>query len=242
MKFSVTLKATKEFKTSISAIQAILEEATFYVTKEGLNFRGLDASNVTYIAMILPKDRFIKYECDTDTNFTVRTHEFLEVVKRAKNDEVLTLEMDDSTRALQIHVEGKKHYTLPLLAIEKDAPSPNFRLQTKTNLKFADFIDYVKDIAVVADNFVVTTDGNKLTIFGKGDSGKVELETNGVVEQKEEGELRGEYMLEFLSNMMKTIGSGFEDVVVEHGHNLPLKLTFNSETGTLVYVQAPKVL
>ena len=127
--------------------------------------------------------------------------------------------------------------------MEKETPNPNFKLQSRTSLKFTDFVDYVKDIKVVADNFIVETNGDKLKLSGKGDSGHVDMEVEGTVTQKEEGELRGEYMLEFLFNTMKTIAGGFETVILEHGHNLPLKLTFDSaDTGTLVYVQAPKVL
>jgi len=243
MKFSATIKATKEFKSCLSAIQLIIEDATFEVTAKGIKCKGIEPSNVCFMSIDLPKDKFVKYECDEDAKFTVRTNEFLEIVKRAKNGEEITLEMNDKVNALQIYINGKKHYVLPLLVIEKETPNPNFKLQSKTSLKFADFVDYVKDIKVVADNFIVETDGLKLKLSGKGDSGHVDMEVDGTVTQSEEGELRGEYMLEFLFNTMKTISGGFENVILEHGHNRPLKLTFDSEnTGTLIYVQAPKVL
>lgn len=243
MKFKATMRATKEFKTCLSAIQALLEEATFVVTSKGISFKGLEPSNVCYISVDFPKDKFTEYSCDEDTKFTVRTNEFLEIMKRAKSDEEFTLEMDDKVKALQIYIGDKKHYIVPLLIMEKEAPNPNFKLQSKISLKLADFVDYVKDIKVVADNFIVETDGIKLKISGKGDGGNVNVDVEGTVSQTEEGNLRGEYMLEFLSNTLKNIGVGFDNVTVEHGHNLPLKLTFDSETtGTLVYVQAPKVV
>ena len=237
------MKATKEFKTCFSAIQALLEEATFDVTEEGIKFKGLEPSNVCFISVDFPKDKFVKYDCGGDTKFTVRTNEFLEIMKRAKNDEELTFEMDDKINALQIYIGGKKHYVVPLLSMEKEAPKTNFKLQSKTTLNFADLSDYVKDIKVVAENFVVETDGTKLKLSGKGDGGNVNVDVEGDVTQNEDGDLRGEYTLEYLFNMIKTISGGFETVILEHGNNLPLKLTFDSETtGTLVYVQAPKVV
>lgn len=243
MKFSATLKATKEFKSCLSAIQLIIEDATFEVTQEGIKCKGIEPSNICYMSIDLPKDKFVEYECDTDSKFTVRTNELMEIVKRAKNGDEITLEMDGKLNALQIYINRKKHYVLPLLVIEKETPNPNFKLQSRTSLKFADFAEYVKDIKVIAENFVVETDGDKLKLSGKGDSGHVDMEVDGTVTQKEEGVLRGEYMLEFLFNTIKTISGGFETVILEHGHNLPLKLTFDSaDTGTLVYVQAPKVV
>ena len=243
MKFSATLKATKEFKSCLSAIQLIIEDATFEVTPTGIKCKGIEPSNICYMSIDLPKDKFVKYECDIDSKFTVRTNELMEIVKRAKNGDEITLEMDGKLNALQIYINGKKHYVLPLLVMEKETPNPNFKLQSRTSLKFSDFAEYVKDIKVIAENFVVETDGVKLKLSGKGDSGHVDMEVDGTVTQKEEGDLRGEYMLEFLFNTIKTISGGFETVILEHGHNLPLKLTFDSvDTGTLVYVQAPKVL
>ncbi len=242
MKFSATIKATKEFKSCLSAIQLIIEDATFEINEAGIKCRGIDPSNVSFVSIDFPKNTFVKYECDEDSKFTVRTSELLEIVKRAKNNEEVTLEMGDKVNALQIYINGKKHYVLPLLIMDKESPSPNLKHQSKTTLKFTDFVDYVKDIKVVADNFIVETDGNVLKLSGKGDKGNVDVETEGVVDQKEEGNLRAEYMLEFLFNTIKTISGGFDNVILEHGLDLPLKLTFESDTGTLVYVQAPKVL
>lgn len=244
MKFSATLKATKEFKSCLSAIQLIIEDATFEVSVEGIKCRGIEPSNICFMSIDLPKDKFVRYECDEELKFTVRTNEFLQIVKRAtKDDDDITLEMEDSVNALQIYINAKKHYVIPLLVMDKESPTPNFKLQSRTVLKFADFADYVKDINVLADNFVVETDGGKLKLYGKGDSGNANVDVEGTVSQTEEGKLRGEYMMEYLLNTVKTLKGGFEDVILEHGNDLPLKLTFDSEkTGTLIYVQAPKVL
>lgn len=242
MKFNITIKGSKEFKTSISVIQGIIEEATFNVTKEGMSFKGIDPSKVCYVSVNLPSEKFIKFVCDEETKFTIRTNEFSEVIKRAKNNEEITLEMGDKN-ILDIYLGGKKNYQVPLLITEAESPDPKFKLQTKTSLKFAELDDYIKDIAVVADNFIVTSDGNKLKLSGKGDGGKVEIEVESAISQEEQGELRGEYMMEFLQSAVKNLKGGFEEVVLEHGHDMPLKLSFASpDVGTLIYVQAPKVV
>lgn len=241
MKFSITIKGSKEFKTSISVIQGIIDEATFNVNKEGMSFKGIDPSKVCYVSVNLPSEKFIKFNCDEETKFTIRTNEFSDVIKRAKNDEEITLEMDKNL--LNIYLGGKKNFQIPLLAVESESPDPKFKLQTKISLKFAELDDYIKDIAVVADNFIVTSDGDKLKLSGKGDAGKVEIEVESAISQEEQGELRGEYMMEFLQSAIKNLKGGFEEVILEHGHDMPLKLSFNNpDVGTLIYVQAPKVI
>lgn len=241
MKFSITIKGSKEFKTSISVIQGIIDEATFNVNKEGMSFKGIDPSKVCYVSVNLPSEKFIKFNCDEETKFTIRTNEFSDVIKRAKNDEEITLEMDKNL--LNIYLGGKKNFQIPLLAVESESPDPKFKLQTKISLKFAELDDYIKDIAVVADNFIVTSDGDKLKLSGKGDAGKVEIEVESAISQEEQGELRGEYMMEFLQSAIKNLKGGFEEVTLEHGQDMPLKLSFNNpDVGTLIYVQAPKVI
>ncbi len=242
MKFSITLKGTKEFKTSINVIQGIIEEATFNVNKDGLSFKGIDPSKVCYVSVNLPSEKFIKYDCDEEAKFTIRTGEFSEVIKRAKNNEEVTLEMGDKN-ALDIYLGGKKNFQVPLLTVESEPADPKFKLQTKTAMKFGELDDYIKDISVMADNFIITSDGNKLKLSGKGDAGKVEIEVESAVSQEEQGELRGEYMMEFLQSAIKNLKGGFEEVTLEHGQDMPLKLSFNNpDVGTLVYVQAPKVV
>lgn len=242
MKFSVTIKGSKEFKTGINVIQGIIEEATFNIDKEGLKFKGIDPSKVCYVSVNYPSDKFIKFNCDEEIKFTIRTSEFSDVIKRAKNNEEITLEMGD-TRVLNIYIGEKKNFQIPLLAVESESADPKFKLQTKTSMKFGELEDYVKDISVVADNFIVTSDGNKLKLSGKGDAGKVEIEVEETVSQEEQGELRGEYMMEFLSSAIKNLKGGFEEVILEHGHDMPLKLSFiHPDVGTLIYVQAPKVV
>ena len=241
MKFSITIKGSKEFKTGINLIQGIIDEATFNIDKDGMSFKGIDPSKVCYVAINLPSENFIKFNCDEETKFTIRTNEFSDVIKRAKNDEEITLEMDKN--ALNIYLGGNKNFQIPLLAVESESPDPKFKLQTKISLKFAELDDYIKDIAVVADNFIVTSDGDKLKLSGKGDAGKVEIEVESAISQEEQGELRGEYMMEFLQSAIKNLKGGFEEVTLEHGHDMPLKLSFNNpDVGTLVYVQAPKVV
>ena len=244
MKLSATIKATKEFKTTIAVISSIIEEATFEANNKGIKFRGLEPSSIRYISVEFPADKFVKYECDNDLKFTIRTNEFLDIVNRAKNDEELTLEMDEKKRALQIFLGGKKHYVLALLAIEHDAPKPHFKFETKTVMKLSDLKDYVKDIAVVADNFIITTnESGEMILTGKGDAGEVKITADSRVSQEGHGELRSEYSIEFLITAMKSLGSGFEEVTLQHGNDLPLGLVFESPNmGNLLYVQAHKTV
>src|SRR3972149_3938638 len=216
MKFSGTIKATKELKTAISSIQGLIEEATFVVNKDGIKFRGLEPSHVRYLEVTFPADRFLKFE---------------------DGDEI-TIEVQKENSPLDIHIEDKKHFTLSLISIEHDAPVPNFKFQSKIIMPYANFSDYIKDIAVVSDNFIMKIEENKMNLSGKGDRGKVEVEAEGNVTQLEEN-IKSEFAIQFLVEAIKT----FENIIVETGNNMPLRLTLESPAmGSIQYVQAHKEL
>lgn len=242
MKFSATLKTTKEFKTAISSIQAFIEEATFVVNKDGIKFRGLEPSHVRYLEVIFPADKFIKFNVDDELKFTIKPNDFLEVVKRAKEGDEITIEVQKENSPLDIHIEGKKHFTLSLISIEHDAPVPNFKFQSKIIMTYTNFSDYVKDIAVVSDNFMMEIKENKMKLSGKGERGKVEVEAEGNITQLE-GTIKSEFAIQFLVEAIKTFGTAFETITLETGNNMPLRLTLESpDMGSIQYVQAHKEL
>jgi len=242
MKFSGTIKATKELKTAISSIQGLIEEATFVVNKDGIKFRGLEPSHVRYLEVTFPADRFLKFEVEDELKFTIKPNDFLEVVKRAKDGDEITIEVQKENSPLDIHIEDKKHFTLSLISIEHDAPVPNFKFQSKIIMPYANFSDYIKDIAVVSDNFIMKIEENKMNLSGKGDRGKVEVEAEGNVTQLEEN-IKSEFAIQFLVEAIKTFGMAFENIIVETGNNMPLRLTLESPAmGSIQYVQAHKEL
>lgn len=242
MKFSATLRTTKEFKTTISSIQGLIEEATFFVNEEGIKFRGLEPSHVRYLEVTFPADRFLRFKVEDELKFTIKPNDFLEVVKRAKDGDEITIEVESEISPLIVHIEGKKHFTLSLISIEQESPVPHFKFQSKTTMAYSNFSDYIKDIAVVGDNFVIEIQNNKMKLSGKGDRGKVEVEAEGTISQQEE-KIKSEFAIEFLVEAIKTFGTAFEDIIVETGNNMPLSLTLESPAmGSIQYVQAHKQL
>jgi len=242
MKFSATLRTTKEFKTAISSIQGLIEEATFFVNEQGIKFRGLEPSHVRYLEVTFPADRFLRFKVENELKFTIKPNDFLEVIKRAKDGDEMTIEVESENSPLNIHIEGKKHFTLSLISIEQDAPVPNFKFQSKAIMSYSNFSDYVKDVAVVDNNFVIEIAEGKMKLSGKGDRGKVEVEAEGTITSQEE-KIKSEFTVELLSEAIKTFGTAFETIIVETGNNMPLSLTLESPAmGSVQYVQAHKQL
>lgn len=80
-------KSAEEWKTIVSAISTIVEEATFEATSEGISFRGMDPSHVALIDVQLLNSAFEYYKCDGSIRFAVRVDEFLKLLKRAGKED-----------------------------------------------------------------------------------------------------------------------------------------------------------
>src|SRR3989304_4675416 len=90
--------------------------------------------------------------------------------------------------------------------------------------------------------FIMKLEENKMNLSGKGDRGKVEVEAEGNVTQLEEN-IKSEFAIQFLVEAIKTFGMAFENIIVETGNNMPLRLTLESPAmGSIQYVQAHKEL
>ncbi|MFN4336923.1 MAG: DNA polymerase sliding clamp [Candidatus Nitrosocaldus sp.] len=96
-------RSAEEWKTVVSAISTIVEEATFEATSEGISFRGMDPSHVALIDVQLLNSAFEHYICDGSIRFAVRVDEFLKLLKRAGKDDSIEISIGKVGR-----VEGKE--------------------------------------------------------------------------------------------------------------------------------------
>lgn len=99
-------RSAEEWKTVVSAISTIVEEATFEATSEGISFRGMDPSHVALIDAQLLNSAFEQYLCDGSIRFAVRVDEFLKLLKRAGKDDSIEISIGKAVGAGG--VEGKE--------------------------------------------------------------------------------------------------------------------------------------
>ena len=89
MTFVAKTKTSNEWKLVTTAIQTLVEEATFDVTPEGINFRAMDPSHIALLDITWPSTSFEKYSSDEKFQFSVRTEDFVKLIRRASaNDSI----------------------------------------------------------------------------------------------------------------------------------------------------------
>lgn len=239
------IKGTKEFKSALSGIQSLMEEVTFIANEDGINYMGLDPSGISFIDVNFPKDVFEEYKVDGETKLNIRSNEFLDVIKRAKVNDIITFSIIEHSGTLSIEW-GAKKFGVRMLNLLEDARGgkrPTIEFEMKAIMNSSDFADIVKDVATVSEGtFVLTSTPKQLTFSGKGDSGNAVIVEKMEVEQKSEDELTSMFAMEQLLSMVKTMASNFDKVQLESGKDLPLKITWASpEMGEFKFILASKI-
>ncbi len=243
---TATIKGTKEFKSALSGITSLMEEVTFIANQDGINYMGLDPSGISFIDVTFPREVFESYEVEGEIKLNIRSDELLNVIKRAKVNDSITFSIIENMATLSVGW-GKKKFAIRMLNLLEDARGgkrPNIEFETKAIMDSSDFADIVKDVGTVSeDTFILTSSPKQLTFSGEGDAGNAVVVEEVEVTQNDDSELTSRFAMDQLLSMVKVMASSFDKVQIEHGKDLPLRLTWASpEMGEFKFVLASKVL
>ncbi|HET6517568.1 MAG TPA: proliferating cell nuclear antigen (pcna) [Nitrosopumilaceae archaeon] len=245
MVFSAKTSGSDDLKAIISAISTLVEEATFVASAEGITFRGMDPSHVALIDISWPNSAFEKYECDSEKKFGVRIDEFSKLIKRA--DKKDSIEIGTSENELLVTIGKNKKYKIRLIdSSAGETPLPKIPYDAKIELNSTAFDKILGDVQVVSDYLTITASESNAEFSGKGDSGEVviELEKNkdDIQDLSVKTESTGTYSLEYLTPVVKAVGTTAGTVTCEYSSAKPLRIEFKvANIGRIHFYLAPRV-
>ena len=81
----------KTWQALIGAISALVDEANFEVSPQGMTLRAMDPSRIAMVDFELPKSAFSNFECDEEVRIGINMDEMEKIVKRAGSGNSLAL-------------------------------------------------------------------------------------------------------------------------------------------------------
>ena len=242
--FSAKTSGSDDLKAIISAISTLVEEATFVASAEGITFRGMDPSHVALIDISWPNSAFEKYECDSEKKFGVRIDEFSKLIKRA--DKKDSIEIGTSENELLVTIGKNKKYKIRLIdSSATETPLPKIPYDTKIELTSSAFDKILGDVQVVSDYLTITTSESSAKFSGKGDSGEVVIDLKDkedIQDLSAKAESIGTYSLEYLTPVVKAVGTTAGTVTCEYSSAKPLRIEFKvANIGRIHFYLAPRV-
>lgn len=235
------------WKAVINAVSTLVEEATFEASSEGISFRGMDPSHVALINIQWPNVGFESYDCDNEIRFAVRIEELSKLLKRAEKNDKVEVSIDEDMLVLHIYNGYDKKYKLHLIDTTTiTTPLPKLSFNSKIRLSMNAFKDVLDDIEPIADYIVIDANKDRVIFSGKGDSGDASITLHSEkdntlsIETKEDSVAK--YSLEYLSRIVKSIGSSANDLTIEFATSMPIKLEFKvMQSVKIDFYLAPRV-
>lgn len=246
--FSVSTDSPDEWKVVTSAISTIVDEATFEANVEGLLFRGMDPSHVALIDIHWPNSAFQKFYCNDSIKFGVRIDEFSKLIRRAdKKDKVEVSIGENSMLVISIENGYSREYKMRLIESSAGStPLPKLNFNSRVVLNSSTLDRIFSDIQVVSEYITLDSEKAKILFNGKGDSGEANIALDQTSEGLEDIAVKEKssatYSLDYLSRMIKAVGSAGGSVIAEYSTKMPLRLEFRvANIGRIHFYLAPRV-
>jgi proliferating cell nuclear antigen len=246
--FSVSTNSPDEWKVVTSAISTLVDEATFEANVEGLLFRGMDPSHVALIDIQWPNSAFQKFHCNDSIKFGVRIDEFSKLIRRGdKKDTVEVSIGENSTLVIRIKNGYSREYKMRLIESSSGStPLPKLNFNSRVVLNSSTLDRVFSDIQVVSEYITLGSEQGKIVFTGKGDSGEANITLDQSSEGLEDITVKessiATYSLDYLSRMIKAIGSTGGSVIAEYSTKMPLRLEFRvANIGRIHFYLAPRV-
>ncbi|MEM5829590.1 MAG: proliferating cell nuclear antigen (pcna) [Candidatus Aenigmatarchaeota archaeon] len=245
--FKATLKDVGLLVNSISTIAELIDEGVFKLAKDGISLIASDRAMVAAVDFKISSLAFEEYEIDKEQSIGLDISNFLSVLKRARGDDKVIFNLQDSKLEIIFENSSKRRFVLPLLELSQEEIPRIDQLEftTKAQLSSDVLETGIADAEVTADTIVFEASSSKFLMRAEGDisSNQLELEkgNKALVELKATGSVKARYPLEYLKKMVKaTKLSDF--VVLEWSQDYPLKMSFEvKDKLTLNFVLAPRV-
>ena len=239
---------SRAWKTCIGAMVALIEEAAFKFSPEGVRMRAMDPSHVALIDFEMPARAFDEYEVKQPVVLGVALAELNRMLARARPDDEFTMELEEERNRLALTFKGKstRKLSLPLVDVsEGELPEPKLEFTATAKLAAEAVQDGLRDAEIVGDTVRFELDESTFKMLAESDRGSTELRLRkgdpalAKLDIKEPA--RATFNVKYLGDMMKAAKPD-DLVTINLGADLPINLDFPvEEHGRLSFLLAPRI-
>ncbi|MFH0848319.1 MAG: proliferating cell nuclear antigen (pcna) [archaeon] len=247
--FKASFADARVWKNLLSAIAALVEDADFEVSPQGVKLRAMDPSHVAMVDFEWPASAFEEYTCQAQAKIRLNVNSMLKLLRRVTSDERLDILYDESTKKIDLTLKGQlpRKFTMPTLEpSEEEVPTPKIEFKTKAKMVSGDLTDIVEDCQQISDNVRLESTQDKLIVSSSGDLSSYTAELTKNTEKLLEFEVqepsKATFSLNYLAEIVKAASSTSEIVSLEFASNMPVRLLFDiPQQGHLQYYLAPRI-
>ena len=241
----LTLAEPKYLKDSISIISELVTEAKFKITKTGIELIAMDPANVAMVIFKLLASSFVEYEVENDVRLSLNLNNLKQVLKRAKPNDMITLEVIDNKLNVTLKSKTKRTFSLPIIEMderEQKIPDLSFPMTITTNSE--QLVEAIEDVDIIGESVSFIGERDKFIVSAEGDMSKAYIEipadeTTTIIAKADK--VKAKYSVEYLKKMMAA-GKLVPTVSIQFNKDYPLKLEYKTvDRLMLSFILAPRV-
>ncbi|UPM41816.1 DNA polymerase sliding clamp [Halocatena salina] len=231
---------------ALDSVSVLVDECKIRLDEEGATIRAVDPANAGMVNLRLDTSAFESYETDGET-IGVNLTRLEDIAGMANADDLIHLELDETTRKLHIQIDGLE-YTLALIdpdSIRQEPDLPDLDLSATIGIEGRDIDRAVTAADMVSDHIALGVDADEEYFYvdAEGDTDDVhfELDRDELI-MLSAGDAHSLFSLDYLKEMNKAIPNDAE-VSVELGEEFPVNLHFDiaAGDGSVTFVLAPRI-
>lgn len=243
----LVLAEPKYFKDSVSIISELVGEVKFKAGPDGLKMVAMDPANVAMVVFKLLSSCFTQYDVKETEEITINLNSLKQILKRAKGDDILTLETtEDNKLKIQLKSNTTRYFSIPVLELEdKEQKVPELQFPISVEMDSSLLTDSIEDVSVVAESVTFLGEAGQLLVKAEGDLSKALIEIkqgdNIVIKSTSPDKCKAKYSLEYLRKMIAG-GKLSDKVTIYFNTDYPLKLEYKIiDRLMLSFILAPRV-
>lgn len=240
----LTLSEPRYLKDSITIISDLVNEATFKVTKEGIELIAMDPANVAMVIYKLFSSAFIEYEVPEDTSIGINLNNLKAILRRTKPSDTLTLEVKENKLNIVLKGSSTRTFSIPIIELEdREQSVPDLKFNAKMIANATTLNEAIEDVDVVAEAVSFSAENDVITIKAEGDLSRaiIEIKSDENTKIEASAPVKSKYSIEYLKKMIS--GSKLAtNVELSFNQDYPIKLDYKVIDRVLLsFILAPRV-
>jgi proliferating cell nuclear antigen len=242
----LVLSEPKYIKESIAIVSELVNEARFKITSQGIELVAMDPANVAMVVFKLLSSCFVEYKLEQETEFAINLTNFKQILKRASNNDTVTLELENSKLKITLKSRSIRTFSLPIIELEEKEqkiPDLSFPIEVKTQSSI--LTNAIEDVDIIADSVSFIVESNLFKINAESDLSEASIEINGdedtIIKSDINAKIKAKYSIDYLKKMIA--GSKIADeVVIKFNKDYPLRIDYATiDKVMLSFILAPRV-
>ncbi len=235
------------FQKSIDAIAVLIDEAEFTIDEKGLSLKATDPSQISMVDFSLEKKAFKLFDCKDKMKIGLDLDYLRQVMSRAKPDDQLTLELDESNSRLNVRFKGPslRKFNLPLIDISSaELPNPKIEFDAEAKMLASVLQDSFKDASLISSHVSLGVSDDKFVVKANSSKGNLdsvtEKDNQNLLDLNVKKESMSMFPLDYLQDMLKTALSS-TPVLVKMKSNAPIEVSYEIGPAKIKYFLAPRI-